>query len=106
MFRVKMLPARYGDCLWTEYGRASNPRRVLIDGGLATTYEALRAQLLGLLTSQRHFDLMAVTHVDADHIEGLITLLADLNLKFTTEDFWFNAWRHLAPAQRSLLGPV
>lgn len=106
MFRIKMLPARYGDSLWIEYGRASNPRRVLIDGGLTTTYEILRAHLLGLLSTQRHFDLMVVTHVDADHIEGLITLLTDGNLKFTTGDFWFNAWRHLSPAPRSLLGPV
>jgi beta-lactamase superfamily II metal-dependent hydrolase len=101
-----MLPARYGDSLWIEYGRPSSPRRVLIDGGLTTTYEVLRARLLGMLASQRHFDLMVVTHVDADHIEGLITLLADGNLPFTTDDFWFNGWRHLSEAPRSLLGPV
>lgn len=106
MFRIQMMPARYGDSLWIEYGRPSNPRRVLIDGGLTTTYEALRARLLTLLSSQRHFDLMVVTHVDADHIEGLITLLADGNLQFTTDDFWFNGWRHLSEAPRSLLGPV
>jgi beta-lactamase superfamily II metal-dependent hydrolase len=106
MFRIKMLPARYGDSLWIEYGRPSNPRRVLIDGGLASTYDILRAHLLGLLSSQRHFDLMVVTHVDADHIEGMITLLADRDLSFTTDDFWFNAWRHLSPAPRSLLGPL
>jgi beta-lactamase superfamily II metal-dependent hydrolase len=49
---------------------------------------------------------MVVSHVDADHIEGLITLLSDFNLKFNTDDFWFNAWQHLSPAPRSLLGPV
>lgn len=106
MFRIKMLPARYGDSLWIEYGRASNPRRVLIDGGLASTYDVLRAHLLGLLSSQRHFDLMVVTHIDADHIEGMITLLADGDLSFTTDDFWFNAWRHFSPAPKSLLGPL
>jgi beta-lactamase superfamily II metal-dependent hydrolase len=106
MFRIKMLPARYGDSLWVEYGRESNPHRVLIDGGLASTYDVLRAHLLGLLSSQRHFDLIVVTHIDADHIEGMITMLADRNLAFTTEDFWFNAWRHFSPAPRSLLGPV
>ena len=106
MFRIKMLPARYGDSLWIEYGRASNPRRVLIDGGLASTYDILRAHLLGLLSSQRHFDLIVVTHIDADHIEGMITLLADRDLAFTTDDFWFNAWRHFSPAPRSLLGPL
>jgi beta-lactamase superfamily II metal-dependent hydrolase len=106
MFRIKMLPARYGDSLWIEYGRPSNPRRVLIDGGLASTYDTLRAHLLELLSSQRHFDLIAVTHIDADHIEGMITLLADRDLSFTTDDFWFNAWRHFSPAPRSLLGPL
>ncbi len=106
MFRIKMLPARYGDSLWIEYGRPSNPRRVLIDGGLASTYDILRAHLQGLLSSQRHFDLMVVTHIDADHIEGMITLLADRDLSFTTDDFWFNAWRHFSPAPKSLLGPL
>ena len=106
MFRINMLPARYGDSLWIEYGREANPHRVLIDGGLASTYDVLRDNLRGLLSSQRYFDLMVVTHVDADHIEGMITLLADRNLSFSTADFWFNAWRHFSPAPRSLLGPL
>ena len=32
MFRLEVLPARYGDCLWIEYGDAAAPRRILIDG--------------------------------------------------------------------------
>ena len=33
MFRIKMLPARYGDSLWIEYGREANPHLVLIMAG-------------------------------------------------------------------------
>ena len=106
MFRINLLPARYGDSLWIEYGNPARPRWVLIDGGLASTYDALKARLARTLPSQRRFDLLAVTHVDADHIEGMVTLLADRNLAFSADDVWFNAWRHFSPAPRSLLGPV
>lgn len=36
MLRLETLPARYGDCIWIEYG--TDPiRRILIDGGLSLT---------------------------------------------------------------------
>ncbi len=33
MLRLEALPARYGDCLWIEYGSGDNLRRILIDAG-------------------------------------------------------------------------
>lgn len=98
MFRVHMLPAHHGDCLWVEYGQSGAPHRVLIDGGLLPTYPVLKAKLESVPEDERHFELMVVTHVDADHIEAMVSLLADKALHFTCGDFWFNGWEQLAGA--------
>lgn len=103
MFRVEMLPAAQGDCLWIEYGTRQRIHRVLIDGGTAPTYDYLRARILRLPATQRHFDLLVVSHVDADHIEGILVLLQDPTLGLHFDDVWFNGWKHLPS---SLLGPA
>lgn len=96
MLKIDMLPAGYGDCLWIEYGRKSNPRRLLIDGGLAGTYKHIRERVLAIPEGKRHFELFIVTHVDADHIEGAVKLLGSVKtLGVTFGDVWFNGWKHL-----------
>lgn len=91
MLRIEMLPAAHGDCLWIEYGSGTTVHRILIDGGPAHTYRALRERILHLPASERHFELLVITHVDADHIEGVIRLLLDaeaLDCRF--DRIWFN----------------
>ncbi len=70
MLRVEMLPANYGDCLWIEYGDAGPMHRILIDGGLAGTYAAI-SRKIGDCGESCHVELMIISHVDADHIEGV-----------------------------------
>jgi len=106
MFQIEMLPAQFGDCLWIEYGSPGDRRRVLIDGGTAPTYEVLRDRLTQLPKSQRSFELVVISHVDADHIEGVVRLLGDERLGMQVEDVWFNGWRHLNPPPGDMLGPV
>jgi len=96
MLRIEMLPAAHGDCLWIEYGSGSAVHRILIDGGPAHTYPALRERILHLPASERRFDLLVITHVDGDHIEGVIRLLLDaevLGCRF--ERIWFNGREQL-----------
>lgn len=96
MFRIEMLPAAHGDCLWIEYGTGGAIHRMLIDGGPAHTYPALRERLLHLPEDQRSFDLLVVTHIDADHIEGVVRLLQDaetLHCRF--DRIWFNGREQL-----------
>jgi hypothetical protein len=91
MFRLEMLPAAHGDCLWIEYGDPARPRRLLIDGGPGRTYAALRARVLQVPATERHFELLVITHIDADHIEGVIRLLQDAEaLGCTFDRIWFN----------------
>jgi len=91
MFRIEMLPAAHGDSLWIEYGSGRDVHRILIDGGPAHAYPALRQRILHLPAGERRFDLLVITHIDADHIEGIIRLLLDAEaLDCHFDRIWFN----------------
>jgi hypothetical protein len=104
-FVIEMLPAGHGDCLWVEYGWRKRPRRILIDGGPISTYGALEARIDALPPDDRTFELLVLTHVDADHIEGLLRLLAPEKLAVLPAIVWFNGWRQLDP-RNQMLGPL
>lgn len=90
MFRLHVLQARYGDCLLLEFGTDAEPHYVLIDGGPPRTYENhLRGELQRLAARQAApgdeqtpatlaLDLVVLSHVDNDHIVGLLDLTSDL----------------------------
>ncbi|WP_255658723.1 ComEC/Rec2 family competence protein [Actinoplanes sp. L3-i22] len=89
-----MLPAAHGDALWVEWDGG----RMLIDGGPRTTYTAVRDRVRALPVAHRHVDRLVVTHIDADHIEGVVRLLQDWKpLRATVGEVWFNGWRQLEP---------
>lgn len=94
IFRLELLPALHGDCLLLSYGDADHPHRVLIDGGPIGAYPALSRRLQALPADQRAFELLVITHVDADHIEGCLKLLNHPELA-TFKDIWFNGWPHV-----------
>jgi len=107
MFKIEMLLAGHGDCLWIEYGDPQAPRRVLIDGGATGTHKrALRAKLRNLPEKEQGFELLMVTHIDADHIAGVLDLLEDKETGFQANDIWFNGYRHLPDENPDTLGPV
>ena len=88
-----MLPAKEGDCLLISYGDAVK-KYILIDGGRAWTYKnALKAFLEE--HSVKQLELLVVTHVDRDHIDGMLSLVDDDELDLKVEDVWFNTWDHL-----------
>jgi beta-lactamase superfamily II metal-dependent hydrolase len=111
VFQIEMLPAAHGDCLWIEYGTGNKVHRILIDGGPAPAYDALRSRILRLPSGKRRFDLLVVTHVDADHLEGIVVLMQDPALGLEFDDVWFNGWDHLpsdllGPAQAEMLSGI
>jgi hypothetical protein len=107
VLRIEMLPAAQGDALWIEYGDESRPRRILIDGGTQSSWPGgLKARVEALPVGERKFELLIVTHVDADHIDGALALLRDDALGVTFGDVWFNGWRHLPDTPLESLGPV
>lgn len=100
ILELEMLPAAEGDALLLTYGEADAPHRILIDGGRRSTYRHLRERLMQIPLNddgKRFFELLIVTHIDADHIEGVICLLQDDELNCEFGDIWFNDWNHLEP---------
>jgi beta-lactamase superfamily II metal-dependent hydrolase len=106
MFEIEMLPAREGDCLWLRYGSVRKPYQILIDGGRASTAKELRGRLRSLPPNQKTFELLIVTHVDRDHIEGILQLLEDPKLSVRFKDIWFNGYDHLRAVKLETFGAV
>jgi len=84
------------------------PPHVLVDAGHTSTGKALAVELLDRGTGE--LELLVVTHVDADHIEGMLDFLEAVSGRIAIADVWFNGWRHLqeglegmGPAQRERL---
>lgn len=107
MFRIKFFPARYGDAIRIAYGEPNTPRLVLIDGGTGGTREDILADLKEYEAKGASLELIIVTHIDRDHIEGILRLLEDKDFILKVEDFWFNGWPQLPQdADNESFGPV
>lgn len=97
MLSIRMLPAKEGDALWITWGSATEPHRMLVDMGTEAVGKKVRARILNLPQPQRKLDLLVVTHVDRDHIGGVLTCLAEADEIPGLEiaDVWFNGYVHL-----------
>ncbi len=97
MLELRMLPAREGDALWIRWGAEDPAHQMLVDMGTEGTGRKLRQRLAELPQAERGFELLVVTHVDRDHIGGVLTCLTEAEplagLEFA--DVWFNGWAHL-----------
>lgn len=89
IFTIEMLPAGPGDCLWIEYGDPGSPYRILVDGGVPGTTEALTARMRTAGGNPR-FELLVVTHVDDDHIGGVLGWLENVPAQPDLGEIWFN----------------
>jgi len=106
MLTIEMLAAQQGDAVWIEYGARGAIHRVLIDAGTPASADTIKQRIERLPPDQRRFDLLVVTHIDTDHIGGVLKLLTDRPAGLVFDDVWFNAWRHIERIPTSRLGPI
>ena len=97
MFRLHVVQAEYGDCLLLEYGTSTKPHFTLIDGGPPSNFENnLRTVLEDLAKQKAPLDLVVLSHVDNDHIVGLVDYFAELQTGGDglprPLDLWHNSW--------------
>ncbi|HEX2785800.1 MAG TPA: CHAT domain-containing protein, partial [Ilumatobacteraceae bacterium] len=86
---VTAFPAGCGDCLLIEWDGASGHHRLLIDGGMASALdEGLGRYAAARPEGHLAVDVAVVTHIDLDHIGGVITALRGGLLE--APDVWFN----------------
>src|SRR5688500_4662375 len=75
--KITAFHAADGDCvLLTSSG--SPHRRILIDGGRKESYEDNTRKFLGALQgNSEKLDVVCVSHIDNDHISGILRLVED-----------------------------
>jgi hypothetical protein len=100
---LKMYPARNGDAFLIREN-PTKPTAILIDGGYASTFqECISSDLVYLARLGYTLDLVVATHIDADHVSGLLAFFK-LNGNSKTPkiiqigDVWHNSLRSLAHA--------
>lgn len=100
-YTIKTLPAECGDCIFISIFDETEKYNILIDGGTSNTYidyaerpneeRALYWLLQDLKDQGSHIDLLVLSHVDDDHVGGIIEWF---NRDFPSNDFvrmfWIN----------------
>lgn len=103
MFRLTMFPAADGDCLLLSYGHARPYRHILVDGGRLNTYDHLKPVLQDIASAGESIELLVLSHIDADHIEGFLTLAEDPELPVEVDAIWYNGFDQMS--QLETMGP-
>ncbi len=86
IFSLEVRRARKGDCLLLHFGSKDDLGLVMIDGGPKKVYQPhLRPRLQEIKTARGladeeslPVDLLMVSHVDDDHIQGILELTSEL----------------------------
>ncbi|WP_326525256.1 MBL fold metallo-hydrolase [Sphingomonas sp.] len=95
--RVHAIEAAEGDCLLIEDGGAF----ALVDGGIAGTFDTrLMPHLRSALGGGGRLEAVIVSHVDRDHITGILDLLAEIERAradgeadpVAIDDLWHNSF--------------
>lgn len=90
---VKIFPAKNGDCFLINI----LDYNMLIDGGYVNTYnDYLKKEFDNLIN--RSLNHLIVTHIDCDHISGIIKLISENmdNSIVKIQNVWHNSLRHLS----------
>lgn len=90
---IRMLQAFNGDALLIKFtGASGKPRNIMIDFGTPHTYAFSLKQEFDNLPENEVIDLAIVTHIDNDHIGGIIKFLERYEkTDFLIKEFWANS---------------
>ncbi len=93
MIQIEFLPASNGDSIFINI---DNKKHILIDGGIARTYtRILKNRLKNLEQDSKSIDLVVITHIDNDHLVGILKLFGD-KYRDLVKKVWFNSGTTLA----------
>lgn len=88
MIKFEFLPAGSGDCIFIDI---NSEEYILIDGGFVKTYNrSLKEKIKKLNDESKFLDLIVVTHIDNDHINGIKKLFGS-KYKSIVKNVWFNS---------------
>lgn len=103
---IQFLHASHGDCIFLRHEQDGKIFNLLIDGGPAETFgqlngyaKPLRLLLEELKANGEIIDLAVITHVDDDHIGGVLAAMSfDDYLPSLVKEFWFNSYGLISSA--------
>ena len=73
--KLQIFQSAQGDCLLLE---GKDKKLVLCDGGMRSSIKShVRDELTKLRTKGRELEFVYVSHIDSDHISGVLQLLED-----------------------------
>lgn len=83
VFTLEALEAQHGDALILHYGKTAAPKFIVIDGGPPKTYERTFRPRLDAIRKKLgegplEIRMLMVSHIDDDHITGVLDLTAAL----------------------------
>lgn len=105
MFNIHLLPASFGDAILIEYG-TSKPRYILIDGGPYFANTSVLSGIQRVAPGLKTIDLLVITHIDIDHIDGIIVLLNQEKLPFKIKEVWYNGYKEMEGLHNDMLGAL
>ncbi len=108
IFSFDLLRARKGDCFLLHFGTANKPGLVMVDGGPKSVYSPFLKPRLEQIKRARRLtpqeplpvDVLMVSHVDDDHIQGLLDLTKEERVAVEAQQprllnvhsFWHNSF--------------
>lgn len=106
----KVLQAENGDSIIIRYfGDDRKYHNLLVDGGLKKTFhKVLKSEIQLIEERNEKIDLLVVTHIDQDHIGGILKLVSNLKVKNDlnlVRQFWFNSGQIISKYFDSPLTP-
>lgn len=102
VMHLHVVQADYGDCLLLQYGEAGAAKHILIDGGPDGVYaNHLKCKLREIAAHHARLDLVVLTHVDEDHVVGLVDMLSEMAQArdrdetplIDVDKLWYNTFR-------------
>lgn len=98
MLKMKLLPAEYGDCIWIAM-TSKQYINILVDGGTTKTYrEFIKKEMDDIRKVGQKLDLIISTHMDYDHIGGLVQLLKSEEKK-NIGSVWYNGFLQMVDSK-------
>jgi len=98
MIEIKSFEAGKGDAFLVSFGKNEQTQKhIMIDMGFGTTYSStIKNEFLEL--KRKIIDLLVITHIDADHINGALKFIQENGKShkiIQVNEVWHNSYKHL-----------
>ena len=107
MIKLHVIQAEFGDCFILDSTSGNKSTTILIDGGPHQTFKNHLKPTLQNLELNGKIDLVILSHIDNDHIIGLLDLLAEIKTQRDTGEkelvkisrMWHNSFKGILQLQ-------